>query len=89
MIHLVGALCFGLVLGWLTTCLVHHSRPGWRELKAVLAILSSAAMQTVFGGFTGLALYAAGSLVGAALYCVTLAIGPLRCTHDFTFFPRR
>lgn len=89
MVIFVGALCFGLVLGWLTAYLAHHSRPGWREFKAALAVLFSAAMQSLFGGWTGLAVYAIGLIVGAALYGVTLIVRPLRHSHDFILPTRR
>lgn len=89
MVTLIGAVCFGLVLGWLTACLAHHSRAGWREFKAALAMLLSATLQSMFGGLTGLAFYAAGLIVGAALYGITLLIKPLRHTHDFILPPRR
>jgi hypothetical protein len=89
MVIFVGALCFGLVLGWLTAYLAHHSRAGWRELKVALAVLLGAAMQSMFGGWTGLALYAIGLVVGAALYGVTLIVRSLRHTHDFYLPTRR
>lgn len=89
MVILVGAVCFGLVLGWLTAYLAHHSRPGWRAFKAALAVLLSATMQSMFGGLTGLAFYAAGLSVGAALYGITWLIKPLRHTHAVTLPSRR
>ena len=89
MVILFGALCFGLVLGWLTAYLAHHSRPGWREVKAALAVLLGATMQALFGGLAGLALYTIGLIVGAALYGATLIVEPLRHTHDFIILPPR
>lgn len=84
MIILLGAHSFGLVLGWLTAYLAHHSRPGWRELKAALGVLFGAIIQTTFNGLSGLALYAIGAIIGAALYGLTLVARPTRRTHDFS-----
>jgi hypothetical protein len=90
MLILVGAHGFGLVLGWVTAYLARHSRPGWRELKAALGVLFGAAMQSLFTGWPGLALYAIGVIIGAALYGLTLIVPSLRHTHDFIIFsPRR
>ena len=89
MVVFVGALCFGLVLGWLTAYLVHHGRAGWRELKAGLTVLLGVALQSMFGGLAGMVLYAIGLVVGAALYGATLMIKPLRHTHDSSFPLRR
>ena len=89
MVILIGSPSFGLVLGWITAYLAHHSRPGWREFKAALGVLFSAAIQTVFTGWPGLGLYAVGLIVGAGLYGLTLLVKPLRRTHDFIIIPPR
>jgi len=89
MVTLLGAIHFGLVLGWITAYLAHHSRPGWREFKAALGVLFGAMIQIVFTGWPGLGLYAVGLIVGAGLYGLTLLAKPLRRTHDFIIIPPR
>lgn len=89
MIISLGTLCFGMVLGWLTAYLVQRSRPGWREFKAALAVLSGAAVRSLFGGPAGLVMYGVGLVVGAGLYGATLLIKPLRHTHNIVLHPRR
>jgi hypothetical protein len=90
MVILLGAHGFGLVLGWITAYLAHHSRPGWREVKAALGVLLGATILALFNAWPGLALYAVGVFMGAALYGLTLIVKPLRHTHDFIIFsPRR
>ena len=89
MVILIGSTSFGLVMGWITAYLAHHSRPGWREFKAALGVLFGAAIQAVFTGWPGLGLYAVGLVVGAALYGLTLLVRPLRHTHDFIIIPPR
>ena len=86
----LGTPGFGLVLGWIAAYLAHHSRPGWRELKAALGVLFGAAIQSIFTGQLGLVPYGISLIVGAALYGLTLLSRPLRHTHDFIIFsPRR
>jgi hypothetical protein len=87
MVILLGAHGFGLVLGWVTAYLAHHSRPGWREFKAALGVLLGATIQALFNGRLELALYAVGVIMGAALYGLTLIVKPLRRTHNFIIFP--
>ncbi len=89
MIISLGAYSFGLVLGWITAHLAYHSRPGWRELKAVLGMLLGAALQALFDVWPGLVMYTMGVIVGAALFGVTLAVKPLRRTHNSIIFPPR
>jgi hypothetical protein len=90
MVISLGACGFGLVLGWITACLAHHSRPGWREVKVALGVLLGATFQALVSLWPGMAWYAVGIVMGAGLYGVTLIVKPLRRTHDFIIFsPRR
>jgi hypothetical protein len=86
---LLGTINFGLVLGWITAYLAHHSRPGWREIKVALGVLFGATIQAVFTGWPSLGPYAVGLIVGAGLYGLTLFVKPLRRTHDFIIIPPR
>jgi hypothetical protein len=84
MIVLVGTYCFGTVLGWVAAFMIHHGRPGWREVKAAAGVLFGAALQAVFGKGLGIVVYGVGVVVAAVIYVLTLLFRPLRRAHNIT-----
>jgi hypothetical protein len=84
MVVWIGTYCFGIVLGWVAAFMIHHGRPGWREIKAAAGVLFGAALQAVFGKGLGIVVYGVGVVVAAVLYVVTLLFKPLRRAHNIT-----
>ena len=84
MIVFVGTYCFGTVLGWVSAFMIHHGKPGWREVKVALGVLFGATLQAVLGKGYGIVVYGVGVAVGAVLYVVTLLLKPVRQAHNIS-----
>lgn len=66
MLQTVGAICFGLVVGWITYRTVRRSKTnGLSDIATVIGAVGGAAIMTLFPSGTG--------MFGA--YCIGLAVG--------------